>query len=49
MFFTDIFFSSKVVSKRGYLMMQLFVSEKRFLKVYGIKSQTEFINVLRLF
>ena len=49
LFFTDTFFSKKVVSKRGFSMMQLFVSDKGFVKVYGMKSQTEFPNALRMF
>merc|ERR1711983_656420 len=49
LFYTDTFFSSKVVSKRGFSMMQLFVSDKGFVKVYGMRSQTEFIDALRLF
>ena len=49
LFYTDTFFSKKVVSKRGYSMMQLFVSDKGFVKVYGMKSQTEFANALKLF
>ena len=49
LFYTDTFFSKKVVSKRGFSMMQLFVSDKGFVKVYGMKSQTEFEGALRLF
>ena len=30
-------------------MMQLFVSDKGFFKVYGMKSEKEFINYLKLF
>ena len=30
-------------------MMQLFVSDKGFVKVYGMKSEKEFINALKLF
>ena len=30
-------------------MMQLFVSKKGFVKVYGMKSEEEFINALKLF
>ena len=29
--------------------MQLFVSDKEFVKVYGMRSQTEFIDALKLF
>ncbi len=49
LFYTDTFFSLKVVSKRGYSIMQLFVSDKGIVKVYGMKSQTEYINALKLF
>ena len=49
LFYTDTFFSSKVISKRGFSMMQLFVSDKGFVKVYGMKSEKEFINALKLF
>ena len=48
-FYTDTFFAKKVVSKRGYSMMQLFVSDKGFVKVYGIRSQKEFVDALKLF
>ena len=30
-------------------MMQLFLSDKRFVKVYGMKSEKGFINALKLF
>ena len=30
-------------------MIQLFVSDKGFVKVYSIKSEKEFINVIKLF
>ena len=49
LFYTDTFFSSKVISKRGFSMMQLFVSDKVFVKVYGMKYEKEFINALKLF
>ena len=49
LFYTDTFFSSNVISKRGFSMMQLFVSGKGFVKVYGMKSEEEFINALKLF
>ena len=45
LFFTDTFFT-KVKSKRGYTMMQLFISDKGFVKVYGMKSTSEFLNAL---
>ena len=43
------FFSKKAISKRGYSMMQLFVSDKGFVKVYDVKSKKELINTLKLF
>ena len=49
MFYTDTFFSKKVVSKRGFSMMQLFVSDKGYVRVYKMKSQTEFVNALKMF
>ena len=49
LFYTDTFFSKNVVSARGFSMMQLFVSDKGFVKVYGMKSQSEFVNALKLF
>ena len=30
-------------------MMQLFVSDKGFVKVYGMKSEKEFINAFKIF
>ena len=39
LFYTDTFFSSKVISRRGFSMMHLFVSDKGFVKVYGMKSE----------
>jgi hypothetical protein len=49
LFYTDTFFSKKVISVRGFSMMQLFVSDKRFVKVYGMKSQKEFLSTLKPF
>ncbi len=49
LFYTDTFFSLKVARKRGLSMMQLHVNDNGFVKVYGMKSQTEFVNALRLF
>ena len=49
LFYTDTFYSKKVISKRGYSMMQLFVSDKGFVKVYGIKSERQFSDALKLF
>ena len=48
-FYTDTFYAKKVVSKRGYSMMQLFVSDKGFVKVYGMRSEKEFVDALKLF
>ena len=42
-------FFNKVKSKRGFIMMQLVVSNKGFVKVYGIKSETEILNAVKLF
>ena len=39
LFYTDTFFSSKVISKRGFSMMQLFVSDKGFVNVYGMEYE----------
>ena len=44
----DMFFS-KVKSKKNFTMMQLFVSDKVFVKVYRIKSETEVLNAVKLF
>ena len=43
LFYTDTFFSKKVISKRGFSMMQLFVSDKGFVKVYDVESEKELI------
>ena len=42
-------FSKKAINKRGCSMMQLFVSNKGFVKVYDVKSEKELINTLKLF
>jgi hypothetical protein len=47
MFYMDTFFS-KVKSKRGVTMMQFFVGDKGFVRVYGMKSETEIINEVKL-
>ena len=51
LFYTDTFYSKQVlmISKRGFSMMQLFVSDKGFVKVYGMKSESEFPDALKLF
>ena len=48
-FYSDTFYSKKVISLRGYSMMQLFVSDKGFVKVYGMKSESQFSDALKLF
>ena len=46
-FFTDTFFGKKSI--HGYTCMQLFVSDKGFVKVYGMKSKGQFPLALKLF
>ena len=49
-FFMDTFFvTKKAKSIRGYTMMQLFVSDKGFLKVYGMKSLKEIPQAMKMF
>ena len=48
-FYSDTFYSKKVISLRGFSMMQLFVSDKGFVKVYGMKSESQFTDALKLF
>ena len=48
LFYTDTFYIKQVVSKRLFLMMQLFVSDKGFVKVYGIKYEKEFVKDIKL-
>ena len=48
-FYTDTFFAKKVVSKCGYSVMQLFVSDKGFVKVCGMRSEKENVDALELF
>ena len=38
LFYTDKFYSKQFFSKRVFPMMQLFVSDKGFFNVYGMKS-----------
>ena len=45
-FFTNISFGNK--SARGYSCMQLFVSDKGFIKFYGMKRKSEFPQALKL-
>ena len=46
-FFTDKFFGKNSI--RGYTWMQLFVLDKRFVKVYVMKSKGQFPLALKLF
>ena len=46
-FFTDTFFGKKSI--HGYTCMQLFVSDKGFVKVYGMKSKGQFNLAFKLF
>ena len=47
-FFTDTFFvTAKARSTRGYTHMQIFVSDKGFVKVYPMKFLTEYPSALR--
>ena len=49
-FFTDTFFvTKKARSTRGYTCMQIFVSDKGFVKVYPMKTQQDYPQALRLF
>mmetsp|Transcript_2442 Transcript_2442/g.3435 ORF Transcript_2442/g.3435 Transcript_2442/m.3435 type:complete len:118 (+) Transcript_2442:1820-2173(+) len=49
-FFTDtMFVTSKAKSRRGNTMLQLFVSDKGFLAVYGMKLKSDFKEALHLF
>ena len=50
MFFMDTFFATaKAKSIRGYTMMQLFVSDKGYTKVYGMSSTSQIPQAQRLF
>ena len=49
-FFTDTFFlTAKAKSTRGYTNMQIFVSDKGYVKVYPMKSLTKYPSALRQF
>ena len=49
-FFTDeVIVTAKVKSTRGYTHMQIFVSDKGYVKVYPMKSLTEYPSALRQF
>ena len=39
LFHTDTFYIKQVVSKTGCLIMQIFVSDNGFVKVYGMKYE----------
>ena len=49
LFYTDKFYRKQVFSKRGFSIMQIFVSEKGFVKVYGMKYEKGFVKYLKLF
>ena len=50
MFFTDTFFvTGKAKSVRGFTMMQIFVSDKGFVKVYGMKGLRQIPDAIKLF
>lgn len=50
MFFTDTFFvSKKAITKKGFTMMQIFVSDKGFIAVYPMKAKSQFQDCLKLF
>jgi hypothetical protein len=50
MIFMDTFFVTKrAKSVRGFTMMQIFVSDKGFVKVYVMTSQTEIPKAMKLF
>jgi hypothetical protein len=49
-FYTDTFFvTGKARSTRGYTCMQIFVSDKGFVKVYPMRSPSEYPMALKLF
>jgi len=50
LFYMDTFFATgKATSARGFTMMQLFVSDKGFMKVYGMKSTKDIPAAMKLF
>ena len=49
LFYTDTLYSKQLVSKQGFSRMQLFVSDKAFVKVYGMKYDKEFVKDIKLF
>ena len=49
-FFMDTFYvTAKAKSVRGFTMMHLFVSDKGFVKVYGMKSESDILSAVRMF
>jgi hypothetical protein len=49
-FYTDTFFvTGKARSTRGYTCMQIFVSDKGFVKVYPMRKVSEYPQALKLF
>ena len=44
LFYTDTFFGKKVISMLWFSMTQLFENGKGLLKVYGMKSEKEFLS-----
>jgi len=50
LFFTDTFFAKGAAkSLRGFTCMQLFISDKGYMKVYGMTSPKQFKDALKLF
>ena len=50
LFFVDTFcVTKKAKSVRGFTVMQLFASDKGFVKARGVKSETEILSAVRLF
>ena len=48
-FYIDTFYSKQVFSKQVFPMKQLFVSDKVFVRFYGMKSEKEFVKALNIF
>ena len=49
-FYTDTFFvTGKAKSTRGYTCMQIFVSDKGFVKVYHMRKVSEYPQALKMF
>ena len=49
LFYTDTFYSKQAVSKLGFSIMQIFVSDNDFVKMYGMKYRKEFVKALNRF